>query len=291
MAHQWHGDGMPYHRRSHGANHATQGTSDPIKVFDRTPNLAGAQIISYRVSNDSKWSVLIGITAGAPERWVHACMHVCYPGEACAAYIRGGACGSHACTCMALMHACAHLPWQPGHRPALAKGFMQLYSAEQQKSQPLEAHAASFANVKVRAWAMRWCCRSARCTQRLQRACTHSMCVYAHVHVLMHACMHACSDARVVYVESSNMPSSVIIMPAHACMPGCWSPVSPCHNPHAYITCLYLWAHACMQACTLPAPKPFPSPVACGSHANMRTFPVPRHKGDPKPYYNETPNL
>ncbi len=39
-----------------------------MKVFDRTPNLQGAQIISYRVSPDSKWSVLIGITAGAPER-------------------------------------------------------------------------------------------------------------------------------------------------------------------------------------------------------------------------------
>ncbi len=45
-----------------------QGASDPVKVFDRTPNLQGAQIISYRVSPDDKWSVLIGITAGAPER-------------------------------------------------------------------------------------------------------------------------------------------------------------------------------------------------------------------------------
>jgi clathrin heavy chain len=72
----------------------------PTKVFDRTPNLQGAQVISYRVSPDGKWSTLIGITAGAPER------------------------------------------------PALAKGFMQLYSFEQQKSQPLEAHAAAFASVK-----------------------------------------------------------------------------------------------------------------------------------------------
>ncbi len=37
-------------------------------MFDRTPNLQGAQIISYRTSPDAKWSVLIGITAGAPER-------------------------------------------------------------------------------------------------------------------------------------------------------------------------------------------------------------------------------
>ena len=44
----------------------------PTKIFDRTPNLQGAQIISYRVSPDAKWCVLIGITAGAPERCVHS---------------------------------------------------------------------------------------------------------------------------------------------------------------------------------------------------------------------------
>lgn len=78
-----------------------EGAADaPAKVFDRTPNLSGAQIISYRASADLKWSVLIGITAGAPER------------------------------------------------PQLAKGFMQLYSFEQQKSQALEAHAAAFASIK-----------------------------------------------------------------------------------------------------------------------------------------------
>lgn len=47
-------------------------------------------------------------------------------------------------------------------RPALAKGFMQLYSFEQQKSQPLEAHAAAFATVKVRrghGLQARCCCR------------------------------------------------------------------------------------------------------------------------------------
>ena len=34
-------------------------------------------------------------------------------------------------------------------RPQLAKGFMQLYSVEQQRSQALEAHAAAFSRVKV----------------------------------------------------------------------------------------------------------------------------------------------
>lgn len=72
----------------------------PVKVFDRTPNLSGAQIITYRTSPDGKWCVLIGITPGPPER------------------------------------------------PQLAKGVMQLYSVEQQKSQPLEAHAACFSTVK-----------------------------------------------------------------------------------------------------------------------------------------------
>ena len=40
----------------------------PVKVFDRTPNLQGAQVISYRTSPDGKWAVLIGIAPGAPER-------------------------------------------------------------------------------------------------------------------------------------------------------------------------------------------------------------------------------
>ena len=34
-------------------------------------------------------------------------------------------------------------------RPALVKGFMQLYSVEQKRSQALEAHAAAFSTIKV----------------------------------------------------------------------------------------------------------------------------------------------
>ncbi len=41
------------------------------------------------------------------------------------------------------MHCCTHC------RPQLARGVMQLFSIEQQKSQPLEAHAAAFSTVKV----------------------------------------------------------------------------------------------------------------------------------------------
>ncbi len=34
-------------------------------------------------------------------------------------------------------------------RPQLVKGFMQLYSVEQKRSQALEAHAAAFSTIKV----------------------------------------------------------------------------------------------------------------------------------------------
>ncbi|DBA67143.1 hypothetical protein WJX79_007694 [Trebouxia sp. C0005] len=76
------------------------GASDPEKVFDRTANLEGTQIINYRVDPQEKWCVLVGIAPGAPER------------------------------------------------PALVKGFMQLYSVEQKRSQALEAHAAAFSTIK-----------------------------------------------------------------------------------------------------------------------------------------------
>ena len=45
---------------------ALDGTSAPVKVFDRHPTLgANTQIINYRVSPDQKWCVLGGISAGA----------------------------------------------------------------------------------------------------------------------------------------------------------------------------------------------------------------------------------
>ena len=34
-------------------------------------------------------------------------------------------------------------------RPHLVKGFMQLYSVEQKRSQALEAHAAAFSTIKA----------------------------------------------------------------------------------------------------------------------------------------------
>lgn len=78
-----------------------EGESTPQKMFDRTANLTGNQIINYRCDPSEKWLVLIGIAPGAPER------------------------------------------------PQLVKGNMQLFSVDQQRSQALEAHAASFATFKV----------------------------------------------------------------------------------------------------------------------------------------------
>ncbi|XP_008369269.1 clathrin heavy chain 2-like isoform X1 [Malus domestica] len=78
-----------------------EGESEPVKVFERTANLANNQIINYRCDPSEKWLVLIGIAPGAPER------------------------------------------------PQLVKGNLQLFSVDQQRSQALEAHAASFAQYKV----------------------------------------------------------------------------------------------------------------------------------------------
>ncbi|KAL5997903.1 hypothetical protein ACLOJK_008837 [Asimina triloba] len=44
------------------------GESEPVKMFDRTANLASNQIINYRCDPSEKWLVLIGIAPGAPER-------------------------------------------------------------------------------------------------------------------------------------------------------------------------------------------------------------------------------
>eukprot|EP00002_Diphylleia_rotans_P040222 TRINITY_DN948_c0_g2_i1.p1 TRINITY_DN948_c0_g2~~TRINITY_DN948_c0_g2_i1.p1 ORF type:complete len:1703 (-),score=450.85 TRINITY_DN948_c0_g2_i1:468-5576(-) len=38
-----------------------EGSSDPVKVFDRHANLASAQIINYRVDPSGKWCLLVGI--------------------------------------------------------------------------------------------------------------------------------------------------------------------------------------------------------------------------------------
>lgn len=49
------------------------GDSEPVKMFDRTANLANNQIINYRCDPSEKWLVLIGIAPGSPE--VRDCFH------------------------------------------------------------------------------------------------------------------------------------------------------------------------------------------------------------------------
>lgn len=43
------------------------GDSGPVKMFERTANLANNQIINYRCDPSEKWLVLIGIAPGSPE--------------------------------------------------------------------------------------------------------------------------------------------------------------------------------------------------------------------------------
>lgn len=74
--------------------------AEPKKVFDRSQNLQGNQIINYRVTSDGKWMVVIGL---AP----------------------------------------------PAQGSSIVRGNMQLFSAEQNRSQSLEAHAAAFSTVEI----------------------------------------------------------------------------------------------------------------------------------------------
>jgi len=77
-------------------------TSAPQKIFDRHPTLAGAQIINYRITDDEKWLVLIGISGNSTNPSAFK-----------------------------------------------VKGSMQLFSRERGVSQPIEGHAAAFAEIKL----------------------------------------------------------------------------------------------------------------------------------------------
>ena len=43
------------------------GDAQPLKMFERTANLANNQIINHRCDPAEKWLVLIGIAPGSPE--------------------------------------------------------------------------------------------------------------------------------------------------------------------------------------------------------------------------------
>ena len=73
-----------------------EGDSQPQKVFNRHPSLAGCQIINYRTDKSQKWLLLVGI--------------------------------------------------QPQDNRVV--GSMQLYSVDRKVSQPIEDHAACFAQFK-----------------------------------------------------------------------------------------------------------------------------------------------
>ncbi|MCH87615.1 clathrin heavy chain 1-like [Trifolium medium] len=54
---------------------ALKGDCEPVKVFDRTANLANNQIINYRCDPTENWLVLIGIAPGSPEKDIYdGCM-------------------------------------------------------------------------------------------------------------------------------------------------------------------------------------------------------------------------
>lgn len=67
-----------------GSVHFFAGDSEPVKMFDRTANLANNQIINYRCDSSEKWLVLIGIAPGSPE--------VCWPLICTSCFLRFGAC-------------------------------------------------------------------------------------------------------------------------------------------------------------------------------------------------------
>ena len=73
-----------------------EGDSQPQKVFDRHPSLAGCQIINYRTDKSQKWLLLVGIQS----------------------------------------------------QENRVVGSMQLYSVDRKVSQPIDGHAACFAQFK-----------------------------------------------------------------------------------------------------------------------------------------------
>lgn len=51
----------------YSCNYCHAGESLPVKMFERTANLANNQIINYKCDPAEKWLVLIGIAPGSPE--------------------------------------------------------------------------------------------------------------------------------------------------------------------------------------------------------------------------------
>ena len=106
-----------------------EGDSQPVKVFDRHQSLVEAQIINYRVNTDEKWMVLVGISA-----------QVClleFPFSF-----------SFFATPLLTLFHCPPSPLF-NEQQGRVVGAIQLYSKERGVSQPIEGHAAAFADFKL----------------------------------------------------------------------------------------------------------------------------------------------
>ena len=70
-----------------------EGTSEPVKVFDRNPALTeGTQILNYQVSGDGKWCLLCGIKAGSAPGVIDGTMQL-YSIEKSVSQMLQGHCG------------------------------------------------------------------------------------------------------------------------------------------------------------------------------------------------------
>lgn len=115
-----------------------EGDSQPVKVFDRHSSLAGCQIINYRTDAKQKWLLLIGISA---QVICCTCRHLMFK-HTFITYT--------AHILLAFISQIIHINVYHYHfQQNRVVGAMQLYSVDRKVSQPIEGHAASFAQFKM----------------------------------------------------------------------------------------------------------------------------------------------
>lgn len=105
-----------------------EGDSQPIKVFDRHSSLAGCQIINYRTDAKQKWLLLIGISAQVALSVKQLERFVKKKKKEKDLNVNWFACSV---------------------QQNRVVGAMQLYSVDRKVSQPIEGHAAGFAQFKM----------------------------------------------------------------------------------------------------------------------------------------------
>lgn len=116
-----------------------EGDSQPIKVFDRHSSLAGCQIINYRTDAKQKWLLLIGISAQVPIT-IWFAMFIA-PNIAWSFLVN-----LHGTVVVFLLKCHFYTFFCQQNRVV---GAMQLYSVDRKVSQPIEGHAAGFAQFKM----------------------------------------------------------------------------------------------------------------------------------------------